>query len=691
MGAGDVLGISASGAIAAQRALSTTSHNIANGATKGFSRQQTDLTARAPQARGNGAVGTGVIVDNVRRVYDGFVVEEQRSVSSLSKALNTQYDYTSQVDTMLSDPNAGLAPAIQNFFSAMNGVADEPSSVSARQVLISEAHSLEDRFHYISSRLDSLRRGVQKDMRNTVQNVNDLAQAIANVNESIVKAQEIGGTKSLPNDLLDQRDRLLLELSNKVSVRGQLQDDGRLNVFIGNGQTLVIGGQTSKMEVIQSPEDASEVDVVFINKSSKTIITKFLSGGELGGMLDFKSGILDVSQNDLGRIAIGISKTFNEQHELGMDLKNVLGNTFFEELDIVGPQVKNSINNKGDIVLGAEITDLDKVTVSDYRLSFFDGEYSLIRMIDDKLITKFLSFPAEIDTEGFKLKIESGSQVENQDSFIIRPTVEAADRFKVLISDVKKIAAASPVRAFEDVANLGDGEITAVEVLSTDTKLFNGKNTDLDMPLVVKFLDEHHYEILDNKGRPITHKVAAVPDAPAIEAGDDGHPVTVNHKEEKSAPSITSVHEYDPQKGIQLFPTPDGLDMQVRFKITGNPKEGDTFHVEFNQDGIGDNGNAVALASLQTQRILADKSGTYTQIYAQLVSRVGSKTHELDTSSKAQSLLLQQASQRRESISGVNMDEEAANLIKYQQLYKANAQVMATAKEMFDTLIQSFR
>ncbi|VAW97464.1 Flagellar hook-associated protein FlgK [hydrothermal vent metagenome] len=689
MGTGDVLGISTSGALAAQRALSTTSHNIANGATKGYSRQRTDLVARTPQPGGNGAVGTGVIVDNVRRVYDSFVTEELRNVASVSKALNTQYDYTSQVDTLLSDPDAGLAPTIQNFFAAMNGVADDPSSISARQVLLSEAHSLEDRFKYLDDRFESLRRGVQKDMRNTVQDINNLAQAIADVNEAIVRAKEVGGTE--PNDLLDQRERLLLQLSEKISVRGQIQDDGRLNVFIGNGQTLVVGGMAAKMGVIASPDDASEVEVIFKTQAAEAIITKFLSGGELGGMLEFKTGILDVSQNDLGRIAIGISKTFNEQHHLGMDLKNVLGGTFFEELNVTAPQVKQSINNKGDIKISAEITNLDKVTVSDYRLSFHDGKYRLIRLMDDKLVAEFSSFPVEINDEGFKLSIESGSSIENQDSFIIRPTLEAGQRFKVLINDVKKIAAASPVRAFENVANLGDGAITNVEVLSTDSELFQGNNNDLEMPLVVRFVDETHYEILDNKGNPIIHKLAAVPDDPHIKANEEGHATAVSPESPASAPQVTSIHEYDPEKGISVFPTPDGVDMKVRFKITGNPKDGDTFHIEFNKDGLGDNSNAVSLAGLQGERLLADKTGTYTQIYAQLVSRVGSKTHELDTSSKAQQLLLQQADQRRESISGVNMDEEAANLIRYQQLYKANAQVIATAKELFDTLMQTFR
>jgi len=689
MGAGDVLGISSSGALAAQRALSTTSHNIANATTEGYSRQRTEMATRPPQPRGNGAVGTGVIVADVSRVYNDFVSEELRSTSSLSKSLDKQYEYASQIDTMLADPEAGLAPAIQTFFGAMNVVANDPSSFSARQVLISEANSLEDRFSYLDDRFIGIRNSVQKDMRNSVHNINDLAQSIADVNEAIIKAKEIAGTT--PNDLLDQRDRLLLDLSNKISVRGQVQDDGRLNVFVGNGQILVNGANVAKLDVVASATDASEVDVIYRNNNAELNVTKFLTGGELGGMLEFKKDILDVSQNDLGRIAIGISQTFNSQHKLGMDLKNVLGGQFFEDIGITAPLVKENVNNKGDLVLSAEITNLSKVTVSDYRLSFHDGKYDLVRLTDDKLVSTFSSFPVEIKDEGFTLKIKSGSNIQNEDSFIIRPTVEASQRFKVLINDVKKIAAASPVRAFSNVGNLGDGEVSSVEVLGTDSALFNGKIQDLDMPLVVQFVDEKHYEILDNKGKPITHKVAAVPAMPAIAANEEGRATPAVPATPASAPSITSIHEYDPEKGIQVFPTPEGLDMKVRFEINGNPKAGDTFHIEFNKDGVGDNSNAVALAGLQNERLLSDSTATYGQLYAQIVSRVGSRTHELDTSGKAQQLLLNQASERRESISGVNMDEEAANLIKYQQLYKANAQVIATSKELFDTLMQAFR
>ena len=686
----DVLGIGVSGTLAAKRALTTTSHNIANASTPGYSRQKADLTAREPQPRGNGTLGTGVIVSNVSRVYNEFVVNEARDLQTTSSSLNTSHDYTAQVDNMLADPESGLAPAIQTFFAAMNGVAEDPSSISARQVLVSEAKSLSDRFTYLDGRFGDLRRALYKDMDNTVRDINNIAQSIAEINEAIVRAREIGGVDSNPNDLLDQRDQLLLQLSKNVGVRATEQDDGRLNVFIGNGQTLVVGSEANKLVTVPNSSDPSEREIVFESKTNSALITKFLSGGRLGGMLEFRRGVLDLSQNDLGRIAIGITKTFNEQHALGMDLKSKLGETFFAEVDKTAPQAKPDINNKGDMDLSVKITNTDKIGIYDYRLSYQSGEYLLVRIQDDTVVGKFSSLPQEIETEGFRLEVKSGGSIENGDSFIIRPTREASERFGVMLDDISKIAAASPIRASADIKNKGDAEVSDVEVLNTDPELFAQNRKALETPIIVRFVDETHYELLNNKGEPIKQKLAAVPESPEIVADEQGKPVTRSIDEE-SAPGLLSSYEYDPSQGAEVFPTPDGVDLGIRFKISGDPKAGDMFRIEFNKDGVGDNANAVKLAALQNKPVLENGTGNYTQVYAQLVSRVGSKAHELDTTGKAQEVLLRQANERREAISGVNMDEEAANLVRYQKMYKANAQMIATAKELFDTLINTFR
>ncbi len=687
--AGDILGIGTSGALASQRALATTSHNIANANTEGYSRQRVELDARPPQMSGNGAIGTGVQVTNVRRMYDDFVVNEVRENTSVSAQLDTHYHYTSQVDNLLADPKAGMAPAIQSFFAAVNGVAEDPQSTSARQVLVSEARALADRFDYLNDRFASLREGVTADMRSTVTEINDLASAIARVNDMIVKAREVGGRQ--PNDLLDQRDTLIRKLARLVSVRVMEQDDGRINVFIGNGQALVIGSDHARMEVEISRFDPNESEIVFLGNGARSIVTRFLTGGRLGGLLEFRRQILDSAQNELGRIAIGMAETFNAQHRRGMDLHSQFGGDFFAPLSKVAPKVLPHFDNRGDAIVGAEITDIDKVTTSDYTLSFNNGEYRLVRLSDEALVGTWKELPVEVESEGFRLFLESGTQMQDGDKFIIRPTRGGAENFAPVIEDVSRIAAAGPLRTEAAIDNVGSGEIGPAEVVDVDNPVFDRRNDTLRPPFVIRFLDETHFEVLDNTGRPIEFRTAAVPPEPAIDRGTDGQPVPVPAAETPKPPKLTTVLEYDPKTGTDVFPTPGGEDFGFRVRITGRPKAGDRFRIDFNTDGTGDNRNALALSDLQTKPVLANGTTSYTEAYSQLVSRVGSRTHELDVNGKAQRMLLQQSEERASEIAGVNLDEEAANLVRYQNLYQANAQVISVANKMLETLMNAFR
>ena len=688
--AGDVLGISVSGLLTSQRNLSTTSHNIANANTEGYSRQRVETVARTPQARANGAVGTGVIVSNVGRVYDGFVAGEVRDNTSSSTAFSVNHEYTSQVDNLLSDPNAGLAPSLKTFFAAVHGVADDPSSTSARQVLVSEANSLGDRFNYLDDRFNTIRKGVNQDVKNIVGEISEFATAIAKINDTIVKAREIGGGS--PSDLLDQRDLMVEKLSERVSVRVSEQEDGRLNVFMGNGQALVIGSVASQLEARSSRHDPDEIEIVFKSgNGTESVITRFLTGGKLGGLLDFRRNILDASQNEMGRIAIGIAKTFNDQHRMGMDLNNDLGENFFFESDKQTPRVLPHIRNQGDTLLSAEITDINKLTISDYQLTYREGLYKLVRLKDDKLVGTYSSLPAEVESEGLRIDKISGSRLENGDAFIIRPTRMGAQNFSTVIADISKVAAASPLRTEANIANLGNGKISAAVVHDAENHVFDREKSKLSPPFIVRFVDETHFEVLDNTGEAIAFKLNAVPDEPHISHDAEGNPVTVAAKEQANPPGVSTVLEYDPKKSNEVFPLPDGTDFGFRVQLSGEPKAGDSFKIEFNTDGIGDNRNAIALAKLQHTPTLSNGTTDYAQAYSQLVSRVGSRTHELEINTSAQEKLLSQAKERRESISGVNLDEEAANMLRYQNLYQANAQVIATANKLLETLLSSFR
>ena len=687
---GDVLGVSVSGLIAAQRNLSTTGHNIANANTEGYSRQKVDMVTRTPQPRANGAIGQGVIVNNVARVYSDFVTAEVWENSSLNSSLQTNHNYTSQVDNLLSDPNAGLAPALQSFFAAVNGVADDPASASTRQVLLSEGKSLAQRFDYLDTRINSLRKSVNKDTHNVVGELNEIAQAIADLNNTIVKAREIGG--GTPSDLLDQRDKLIGQLSTLVTVRTTEQEDGRMNVFIGNGQSLVVGSNASHLIARNSRYDPDEVEILFKSASgAESLVTRFLTGGKLGGILEFKNGVLDTTQNELGRIAIGIAKTFNEQHRRGMDLDNKLGADFFFQDDGNTAVAMPLSLNKGNGLIQANITDIDKLTVSDYQLDFRAGQYRLIRLMDNELVGSYSSLPINVESEGLSLSLQNGGSIVDGDSFIIRPTRMGSSGFDTVIHDVNKIAAASPLRTETSVSNLGSGKISAAMVDDVNNPIFDKENNKLAPPFVIRFVDDTHFEILDNTGNAIPFKLDGTPEDPVLVKNEAGEIVPVDKKADPSAPSVSTLVRHDPKAGTEVFPLPDGTDFGFKVRITGTPMAGDEFKIEFNTDGIGDNSNAVALAKLQDLEILANETASYSQSYSQMVSRVGSKTHELEVNKDAQELLLNQSIDRKEAVSGVNLDEEAANMVKYQKLYQANAQGIATSNKLLDELLNAFR
>ena len=376
MGA-DILSIGLSGTLTSERSMATASHNIANAHTEGFSRQRVQVDTRPPQLTGVGALGTGVKINNVKRIHDEFVSSEMRSNASIANGLQTNYDFTSQIDNMLADPQAGLAPTLSQFFSAINVVANEPSSQSARQVLIGEAKALSQRFEYLDDRFESLRKGANETLKTEITDVNNLAKAIADVNWKVVLAKEV--TQGEPSDLLDQRERLLHQLSEKIVTRTTEQEDGSLNVFIGNGQTLVLGKYNSKMDVKASEHDPSVLNVVFTNRGVDSDVTQFLKGGSIGGILDFRENMLDSAQNELGRIAIGVAKTFNDQHRRGITLENKLGGNFFTAIDKTAPLSLPSYNNKGDYALKTTITHVDNLTTSDYTLNYNEGQYTLTK------------------------------------------------------------------------------------------------------------------------------------------------------------------------------------------------------------------------------------------------------------------------------------------------------------------------
>lgn len=664
----DIFGIGTSGLMSYQRAMTTISHNIANANTQGYSRQRTQLDTINPQGFGFGFVGAGVRVSTIERIYNQFIVDQLRVQTSTSSSLNSYYDMASRVDNLLADSDAGISPTLQEFFNAMQAVADSPGSTPARQVLISSAEALAERMKYMYNSINSMNKAMISDVTTTVDEVNALAGSIASINQQIVL--ESHSFDQPPNDLMDQRDEMIRQLAERVTVNTSIQDDGAVNVFVGKGQALVIGGTASKFVVATDQYDLQEITIELTagNAITGTDVTKLISGGKLGGLFQVKNEILDPAINQLGRVAVGLASTFNAQHMQGLTLNDVLGGNFFTDFMATDNVTvlysdTNSVGGSSTLAVTSTITDVSLLTAKDYELRYLGGDnFDLYSLPENSLIDSFNAPLGSTYTTADGFSITINNALTAGDSFEIRPTRNASNDIGVLISDVSDIAAAGAVRAFDSGANRGDAIITPGERITniadpnyvTDA-VFNTVGSysvvfSASVPANEPNVDQ--YEIYDSLGALVSGPTAYVP----------GVDTTIGYS------------------GMQ-------------FTISRTPLSGDTFTLERNVGAVSDNRNALELAALQTRNTLINNGAGATVdfqgAYGQLVSMIGTRTHQADVAGTAQQSMLAQAVERRESVSGVNLDEEAADLLRYQQAYQATAQVISTARSLFNSLLDA--
>lgn len=635
----DLLNIGTSALLSLQRALSTTGQNIANVNTAGYSRQRVNFATLPPEATGAGFLGTGVKVDSITRSYDQFLAQDVRSRSSSSAGFSTLSSLTSRIDSLLADPSVGIAPGIERFFGALQDVANNPGSIPERKVLLGEANELAGRFQTLDAQLRSLNSEVSQRITTTVSDINALASNIASLNEQVVRATTQSGGQP-PNDLLDARDQAINRLAEKVGVTTVTQDDGAVNVLVGNGQALVVGFTASQLQTFRDPFDATRVNVGIAGLASSTDIGRFLSGGELGAALSFRGGVLDSTRNELGLLAAGIAATFNAQHSEGMDLNGQLGGNFFRPLQ---PAVSGSSGNTGSATVTAALADVGQLTGADYRLSFDGSQWTLRNQQTGA--TQTGAGPA-FSIDGVDITI-SGTPAAG-DSFLVQPVAQGANLFAVELTDAAAFAAASPVRSSTGSANLGDARLSSLAVDSV-------------------------------AGLPLAGAITLTFNPDALGAGVPGYDV---------AGSAGGPIAYDPATdsgGIAV--TLGGLS----FELAGTPAAGDTLSIANNTDGSGDNRNALALGALQTASILDGGTASYQDSYAGLVADVAVRSRQASAAADAEGTLLQQAISARDSVQGVNLDEEAADLLRFQQAYQAAAQVISVADTVFQTLLDATR
>jgi flagellar hook-associated protein 1 FlgK len=641
MGTG-IYGIGVSALRAAQAGIAATSHNIANVNTPGYSRQEIIQTAEQPQNTGSGFFGQGANVTTVLRRYDQFLGAQVLEAQTQSSNLNSRYELSQQLSNLFGDSSGGLTPTLQDFFSNVNDVANAPESVAARQGMIGSAQSLVNRLHALDQRMTQIRDGLNGQIQNSVSSVNSYAKQIGQLNENIVQLQSQSPGQP-PNDLLDQRDQLINQLSQEIRVSTVKQPDGSVDVFIGSGQSLVVGNRTSTLLAVASTTDPTAIEVAYLNNGNVSRIQQSaLQGGNLGGYLSFRQNELDPAQNALGRIALSMADTFNQQHQQGMDLKGALGGAFFSS---GVPRVTSSSSNVGDGVMASTITSTTALTGHDYSVQFDGALYNVYDTSNNTLMQSFTSAQMTagqtLTGTGITLQLTPG-MVANVagDSFLVRPTVAGGGSIALSITDPNKIAAASPIRSNTAAANAGTGVIAAATV-NAGLPL----NADLQQPVTITFTSASTYNVTGTGA---------------------------------GLPAIGVAYTAGGNISYNGWTT----------QISGTPANGDAFTVTPNTNASTDGTNVLKLAQLQTTNTMVNGTASYQGAYGQLISQVGTQTRELEVTSKAQTSMLAQVTRSFQAVSGVNLDEEAANLLKYQQAYQAAAKAMSIAQSMFDSLLQ---
>ena len=725
----DLLSIGLSGLAASKTQLSITGHNISNVNTPGYSRQDATQATRSPQFSGAGYIGSGTTLVEVRRSYSEFLTSQLRSSTSLSGDVEAYKSQIDQLDSLLAGTTTGITPSLQKFFSAMQTAAEDPANIPARQLVLAEAEGLARRFNTVYDRLSEQNNFTNKQMSAVTDQVNRLAGSIGKLNESIAIAAANG---KQPNDLLDARDEAVRQLSGYIGVTVVPQDDSSFNIFIGSGQPLVVGSAVAKLEVVPGQGDPNRHEVQFISGGSRQGITSQISGGELGGLVRYRQEVLDSTMNSLGRLALAVSDQVNTQLGQGLDLKGQVGSALFGDYNdpaLAKLRVNAFAENTGNIQPELYITASDLLTTSDYRVEFDGAGYTARRLSDGKAMTvspaapgaypATLTFsdpnvtpPALPRDQGFELVI--GSSPAAGDKFSLQPTRRGASDIKATLDQADQLAFAAPMRAESKLQNRGTGVIGQPSLVAGPSPISRTALAVANLPLGANLsADGKTYTLgalptgwsyVAKGGDPIVPQRSANGDLIEPLADQDGNPLARVMDEDgqplevNGQPVVAPAMTLGNSNTVRLaYAAADGETYQFELSMSGRPMAGDEFALAFNQNGVSDNRNALKLVELQSKQTVGVTGGiagsgfSFTDGYGELVERVGTLTAQARMDSEATGAILKQATDNRDSLSAVNLDEEAANLIKFEQYYNASAQIIQVARSLFDTLISSFR
>ncbi|GLU33979.1 flagellar hook-associated protein FlgK [Trinickia caryophylli] len=639
----NIFSVGLSGLAAAQWGLQIAGNNISNASTTGYTVENAVYAESSGQYTGSGYLGGGVTTVTVLRNYSQYLATQLNTATSTNSGLSTNYSMTAQLNNLVGSPTAGISTAITAYFTGLQNVANGPTNLATRQSAMSAAQTLASQLSSAGAQYDQLRQSINSQLTTAVNQVNQYSKTIADLNQQIASASAQGQP---PNQLLDQRDQAVADLSKLVGVNVVQGSEG-YSVFLSSGQPLVVANQNFELGTKVSGGDPSELDVTYNgmpgtpSTTTQYLSESVLSDGTIGGLLAFRSQTLDPAEAQLGAIATSFSAQVNAQNALGLDLSGSVGGNLF---NVASPTVYSNLANTGSGALTAAFANPAQPTAGDYTLSYNGTAYTLTDNATGSVIGTAASIASTGTTIG-GLTLSLSGTMNTGDSFTILPTRGALNSFSLATTDASDIAAASPVLVSATASNTGGATVTQGTVAAGYT--------------------------LPATPLTLTYSGGQLTGFPA------GASVSVNGAAATTGTSF-------PYASGNTY-TYNGM----TFTVSGSPNNGDTFTIAKNT-GTDDGRNALAMSKLISQQTLGNGTATLTGAYANYVNNVGNAASQLKATSTAQTALVKQITESQQSVSGVNLDEEAGNLLKYQQLYQANSKVIQTAQSMFQTLMGIF-
>jgi flagellar hook-associated protein 1 FlgK len=625
-----LLGIGSSALNAAYTALRTTGNNIANASTAGYSREITTFEPTVQTPAGGGMyIGTGVDVTAISRVYSDFLGQQTNLAQAQASQADTTATLTQQINSLFSSTTSGIGTSIDNFFTQLQTLSQAPNSSAARTTTLSAAKEMTSQFNDAQAQLETMSQSATQQLSEQIQTVNQTVSQIASLNSQIAVQQASGNT---PNTLLDERDQAILTLNQSIGVTTNSQSDGEVNVYLANGQPLLVGSQTFALTMGTDPTNSQNTIVGTSSGGSIVPIDPNNSGGgSIGALLQFQSDTIPSVENQIGQLAVSLASQFNSIQEAGTDQSGAAGQAMFSTPTIATTAASTN-TDAGTVSLTASFSNTSQVQASNYQVKVEGGNYVVTRLSDGTQTT-FTSMPATID--GMTLNFSGGTPA-NGDIFNVSPVQDAASTMSVNLTQGSQIAAGSALEATTGSSNTGSLTVGNLALQA----LPNNPNANLNNTVVLNFTSPTSY----------TYTTGGV--TSAAQTYTAGQAINVN--------------------GWSLT-------------LSGTPASGDSVTVAATGSGTGDNRNVQLMTQLQNQGIVGGQ--TLDSAYSAVVGSVGAIASTANTDQTSKDAILSSATSNESSVSGVNLDEEATNLMQYQQQYQAAAQLINASNTIFNALI----